>query len=99
MEKFIRSYWKTLLFFVIIGLVGGFFVGLYVLDSYPEELREQAYAEGLNDFLIGVITAVQSAGYGLVLGTVGILLAKNLGLWRDERSVTAKPLQIGRAHV
>ena len=92
MEKFIRSYWKTLLFFVIIGLVGGFFVGLYVLDSYPEELREQAYAEGLNDFLIGVITAVQSAGYGLVLGTVGILLAKNLGLWRDERSVTAKPL-------
>ena len=92
MEKFIRSYWKTLLFFVIIGLVGGFFVGLYVLDSYPEELREQVYAEGLNDFLIGVITAVQSAGYGLVLGTVGILLAKNLGLWRDERSVTAKPL-------
>ena len=92
MEKFIRSYWKTLLFFVIIGLVGGFFVGLYVLDSYPDEIREQAYAEGLNDFLIGVITAVQSAGYGLVLGTVGILLAKNLGLWRDERSVTAKPL-------
>ena len=92
MEKFIRSYWKTLLFFVIIGLVGGFFVGLYTLDSYPEELREQAYAEGLNDFLLGVITAVQSAGYGLVLGTVGILLAKNLGLWRDERSVTAKPL-------
>ena len=92
MEKFIRSYWKTLLFFVIIGLVGGFFVGLYTLDSYPEELREQAYAEGLNDFLIGVVTAVQSAGYGLVLGTVGILLAKNLGLWRDERSVTAKPL-------
>ena len=92
MERFVRTYWKTLLFFVIIGLVGGFFVGLYVLDSYPEELREQAYAEGLNDFLIGVITAVQSAGYGLVLGTVGILLAKNLGLWRDERSVAAKPL-------
>ena len=92
MEKLIRSYWKTLLFFVIIGLVGGFFVGLYVLDSYPEEIREQAYAEGLNDLLIGLITAVQSAGYGLVLGTVGILLAKNLGLWRDERSVTAKPL-------
>ena len=92
MEKFIRSYWKTLLFFGIIGLVGGFFVGLYVLDSYPEEIREQAYAEGLNDFLIGVVTAIQSAGYGLVLGTVGILLAKNLGLWRDERSITVKPL-------
>ena len=63
-----------------------------MLAGYPEELREQAYAEGLNDFLIGVITAIQSAGYGLVLGAIGILLAKNLGLWRDERSVTAKPL-------
>ena len=92
MKKFIRSYWKTLLFFVIIGLVGGFFAGLYMLDSYPDELREQAYAEGLNAVLLGIITAVQSAGYGLVLGTVGILLAKNLGIWRDERSVTAKPL-------
>lgn len=92
MQNFIRSYWKTLLFFVIIGLVGGFFVGLYMLDSYPEEIREQAYAEGLNDFLFGVITAVQSAGYGLVLGTVGILLAKNIGLWRDERSIKRKPL-------
>jgi membrane protease YdiL (CAAX protease family) len=92
MQKFIRSYWKTLLFFVIIGLVGGFFVGLYMLDSYPDELREQAYAEGLNAVLLGIITAVQSAGYGLVLGTVGILLAKNIGLWRDERSITVKPL-------
>ena len=92
MENFIRSYWKTLLFFVIIGLVGGFFVGLYTLDSYPEEIKEQAYAEGLNDFLFGVVTAVQSAGYGLVLGAVGILLAKNLGLWRDERSIALKPL-------
>lgn len=63
-----------------------------MLDSYPDELREQAYAEGINAVLLGIITAVQSAGYGLVLGTVGILLAKNIGLWRDERSITVKPL-------
>ena len=29
---------------------------------------------------------------GVCLLLLGILLAKNLGLWRDERSVTAKPL-------
>lgn len=92
MEKFIRSYWKTVLFFALVGLVGGFFTGLYLLDSYPEEIREEIYAEGLNDFLVAVITAIQSAGYGLVLGTVGILLAQNLGLWKDERAITRKPL-------
>ena len=91
-EKFIRSYWKTLLFFAIVGLVGGFFTGLYLLDGYPAEIREEIYAKGLNDVLVGVITALQSAGYGLVLGAIGILLAKNLGLWRDERSITRKPL-------
>ena len=92
MEKFIRSYWKTVLFFAIVGLIGGFFTGIYVLDSYPEEIRQEAEAEGLNDILMGVITAIQSAGYGLVLGAVGILLAKNVGLWKDERTITAKPL-------
>ena len=91
-EKFIRSYWKTLLFFALVGLFGGFFTGLYLLGSYPEEIRQEIYAEGLNDVLIGVITALQSAGYGLVLGAIGILLAKNLGLWRDERKLTRKPL-------
>ena len=35
MTKFIKEYWKTLLFFTAIGLVGGFFVGIYQLDSYP----------------------------------------------------------------
>lgn len=79
MQKFIRSYWKTLLFFVIVGLVGGFFVGLYVLDSYPDELREQAYAEGLNAVLLGIITAVQSAGYGLVLARLVFCLPKISG--------------------
>ena len=35
---------------------------------------------------------MQSAGYGLVLGTAGILLGKMTGLWKDERKLEKKPL-------
>lgn len=92
MNGFVRKYWKTVLFFAVAGLIGGFFTGLYLLDSYPEEIRAQLAAQGINGFLLGVITAVQSAGYGLVLGTAGILLGKMTGLWKDERKLEKKPL-------
>ena len=89
---FFTKHYKTLLFFALVGLVGGFFLGLYSLDSYPEEIRNEAYAQGLNDFLIGVITAVQSAGYGVVLGALGIALGERTGLFKNERTLEKKPL-------
>ena len=92
MKTFIKNYWKTLLFFAVIGLIGGFAVGLYALDSYPAEIREEIYAQGFNDVLVGVVTAVQSAGYGIVLGAVGIWLGKKVGLWKEEWRITKKPL-------
>jgi len=100
MKQLIKHYWKTLLFFTIIGLVGGFFVGIYAFDGYPEEMQQQLIDEltagGLGGvpvtILLGVITAFQSAGYGLVLGAVGILLGKKIGLWKDEKNITKKPL-------
>lgn len=94
MKAFLSKYWKTLLFFALIGLVGGFTVGLYMLDSYPAEIRQQALDQGLNDTLIGLVTAVQSAGYGLVLGAIGIFLGKETGLWKDETTITKKPLAV-----
>ena len=102
MDKFLKAYWKTLVFFAVVGLVGGFFTGLYVLDSYPAELRQQLVAElqaeGLGGvdagLFVAVVTAVQSAGYGLILGAFGIWLGKKVGLWKDERALTAKPLAI-----
>lgn len=100
MKKFIQSYWKTLLFFAVTGLLGGFFTGIYVLDSYPTEIRQQLLEElngsGLDripaELLMGVITAIQSAGYGIVLGAAGIWLGKKIGTWKDERVITKKPL-------
>ena len=53
--------------------------------------------QGLNQTLLGLVSAVQSAGYGLVLGTIGIWLGKKTGLWRDERSITRKPLLLAVA--
>jgi hypothetical protein len=88
------------LFFAIVGIVGGFFTGIYVLDGYPPELQKQLLDEltaaGLAgdspDIIIGVITAMQAAGYGIVLGAIGILLGKKIGLWKDEKKITQKPL-------
>ncbi len=102
MIQFLKTHYKTLIFFAVIGLVGGFFSGLYVLDGYPAELQAQLIdelnASGLAgfpiDILMGVITALQSAGYGVVLGALGIWLGKNVGLWKDERSIERIPLLI-----
>ena len=100
MKNFIKTYWKTLLFFAIAGILGGFFTGIYVLDSYPPEMRQQLLdelaASGLGDFppdiILGMITAMQAAGYGIVLGAIGIWLGKKTGLWKDERTITKRPL-------
>lgn len=92
MKGFIKTYWKTLLFFAMIGVIGGFFTGLYLMDSYPAEIQAQILAQGLNSVLLALITAAQSAGYGLVLGALGIFLGKKTGLWKDERTLEKAPL-------
>ena len=92
MKNFIKSYWKILVFFTVIGLVGGFFTGLYGVDSYPPEMQQEMLDAGLTRNLMGVVSAVQSAGYGLILGAIGIFLAKKIGLWRDKLKFERKPL-------
>lgn len=94
MKQFIEKYWKTVLFFVVIGLVGGFFMGLYMLDSYPEDMQQLLLEQGLTRPILGLVTAVQSAGYGLFCGVLGILLGKKIGLWKDERSLEQRPLMV-----
>lgn len=92
MKAFVQKYWKTLLFFTVIGLVGGFFTGIYMLDSYPAQMQQEILNQGLTKPVLGLVTAIQSAGYGLILGAVGIFLGKKTGLWKDERTLMRKPL-------
>ena len=94
MKVFIRKYWKTLLFFTHVGLTGGFFTGLYLLDSYPVHIQQEILSQGITPAVLGLVTSVQSAGYGLVLGAIGIILGKKTGLWKDETAITKKPLMI-----
>lgn len=97
MRNTLKTYWKTLLFFVAAGLLGGFFTGLYLLDSYTDEIRQQVI-ESLNagsvapNVMLGIISGMQGAAYGFFLGILGIMLGKKTGLWKDEISITKKPL-------
>lgn len=93
-KQVIKNYWKTLAFFAAAGLIGGFFVGLYLMDSYPAEIRQQIPDQGNTAVILGLVTALQSAGYGIVLGAIGITLGKQTGLWKDDRSITKKPLLV-----
>lgn len=92
MKNFAKTYWKTLLFFTLVGLVGGFFTGIYLLDCYPLEVQEQLLEQGMTNTILGLITAIQSAVYGFFIGALGIILAKKINLWKDEKSITKKPL-------
>ena len=102
MIDFVKKYWKTLLFFAIAGVFGGFFTGIFVLDGYPAEIKQQLLdelaASGLGKpdpaILMGVLTALQAVGYGVVLGAAGIWLGKKIGLWKDETRITGKPLAV-----
>ena len=84
----------------MIGVFGGFFTGISVLDSYPADIKQQLLEEltasGLGgfppDIMVGVITAMQAVGYGIALGAAGIWLGKKTGLWKDERTITKQPL-------
>ena len=94
MKQFIKKYWKTLLFFAVAGLVGGFCTGLYMLDSYPPQMQQEALAQGLTPTIMALVTAIQAAGYGIVLGIIGIWLGKKIGLWKDETNFEKKTLLI-----
>ena len=94
MNDFIKTYWKTLLFFAVVGLIGGYCVGIYQLDSFPAEMQQQVCGQGITRTVLGLVSAVQSALYGVVLGAIGIWLGKKTGLWKDEKSLNKKPLII-----
>ena len=78
MKQFIKMYWKTILFFTVIGLVGGFFVSIDLLDNYPVELQQMLMEQGISKTILGLVNAIQSAGYGLVLGAIGIWISKKI---------------------
>ena len=94
MKTFFKTYWKTLLFFAVMGLIGGYLTGLFTLEIYPPEMQQQLLAQGMDSQTLALVSAAQNAIYGVVLGALGILMGKKLGLWKDERHITKKPLLV-----
>lgn len=90
--QLLKRYHKTLIFFAAAGLVGGFFVGYFSLESYPEAIKNEIYSQGITDFILAVITALQSAMYGVILGAVGMIFGDRLGLFKNEKTIEKKPL-------
>jgi membrane protease YdiL (CAAX protease family) len=82
MKELIKNNLKYLIFLAIFGLVGGYFTAIYTVQSLGQDMIDEAIAEvGSIDVLI-IITTLQSLSYALILGVVGKLLAKKIGLWR-----------------
>ena len=92
MKNFLKAHGKALAFFAVMGLVGGFCVGLYLMDSYPMDIQQQILDQGFTPVLLGLVMALQGAGYGVILGAIGIVLAKKVGLWKGEITFDRKPL-------
>ena len=55
-------------------------------------MQQQLIAQGMDSQTLALVSAAQNAIYGVVLGALGILMGKKLGLWKEERHITRKPL-------
>ena len=92
MKKFISAYWKQILFFALLGLVGGFFTGLYSFETLTGEMLTQLVEQGVTKPILGVISAIQAMLYGIGLGSIGIILSKKVGLGREDFKFEKKAL-------
>jgi membrane protease YdiL (CAAX protease family) len=54
-------------------------------------MKEEIFSQGFNETSLAVVTGVQYATYGFVLGILGIILAKNIRLWKDKFTLEQKP--------
>ena len=84
MEKFFKENWKFLLFVLIGGLIGGYFVGLYSYDSLTPELLKLLKEQHVTKEIVGLSSMFQyGIIYGVVLAAIGIVFSKKVNLWKE----------------
>ena len=84
MKKFFKENWKFLLFVLVGGLIGGYFVGLYIYDSLTPELLKQMEEQHATREMVGLVSMVQyGIIYGVVLAAIGIVFSKKVNLWKE----------------
>ena len=94
MKTFFKTNLITILLFWAVALIGGFFSGLYALDLFPTEFQDMYFSQGNTFFSLGLSYAIYSAIIALVLGTLGIAMARRIGLWSENKKITKTPLII-----
>ena len=82
MKTIIKNNLKYIIFLAICGLIGGYFTGIYTLQSLSPELLNEALGEVDSVEILYLVTAIQGLSYAVVLGLIGKLLAKKIGLWK-----------------
>lgn len=84
MKKFFKENWKFLLFVLVGGLIGGYFVGLYSYDSLTPELLKQMEEQHATREMVGLVSMLQyGIIYGVVLAAIGIVFSKKVNLWKE----------------
>jgi hypothetical protein len=92
MKKFFKDNWKFLLFVLLGGLIGGYFLGLYSYDSLSPEMLKQLEEQNGTKELLGISSMIQyGILFGVVLAAVGIVFSKKVNLWKkfkfDKKAV------------
>lgn len=82
MKNFFKENYKFILFMCFFGLVGGYFSGKYLLESYTDEVLNDVVRQLGSKNMIVLVAMIQSLFYAFVLGTIGIYLSKKIGLWK-----------------
>lgn len=82
--KYIKKNWKFLLFVLIGGLIGGYFVGLWSFDSLSEEMLKQLQNQNVTREMFALSTMYQyGILYGVILAVIGIVISKKTNLWKE----------------
>ena len=82
MKEMLKNNIKYIIFLAICGLIGGYFTGIYTVQSTPEELIDEALAELGSIEVLYIVITLQGLFYAVVLGVIGKILAIKIGLWR-----------------
>ena len=86
MKDFIKDNWKFLLFVLVSGLIGGFCTGLYLPETYSQEMQLQLQQQGVTTQMLALSGAVQyGILYGVILAAIGLIISKKVGLWKEFR--------------
>lgn len=82
MKAIIKNNLKYIIFLAFCGLIGGYFTGIYTIQSLSPELLGEVLGEVDSVEIVYLVTAIQGLLYAVFLGLIGKFLSKKIGLWK-----------------